>query len=183
MRRVVTMTATLVGAAVLAGPSLQAQPPSPWLHVRVEEARGARVSVNLPLSVVEVALKAAPDKVIGKDHIHFGHKGHDLRLADIRKMWQELKSSGDVDLVTAEEDDEKVTVTKKGDLVVARVEKAGGREEVHVEVHAEVVDALFGDDGETLNVRAALAKLQNRRGDIVRINDKDSTVRVWIGEK
>lgn len=185
MRSAVVMTFLGMSAALAAGPSARAQAPSPWLHVRVEEARGAKVNVNLPLSVVQVALQAAPETVIGHDQIHLGRRGHhhDLRLADIRKMWQELKNSGDVDLVQAEDDDEKVTVAKKGDLVLVRVEKAGGREEVHVEVPAEVVDALFAGDGETLNVRGALAKLQTRRGDIVRVNDKDSTVRVWIDEK
>jgi hypothetical protein len=34
-----------------------------------------------------------------------------------------------------------------------------------------------------LNVRGALALLQTRRGDIVRVNDKDNSVRVWIDEK
>jgi hypothetical protein len=182
MRRAVLMTLVGMGAALAVGPALQAQPPSPWLHVRVEEARGAKVSVNLPLSVVEVALKAAPETVIGDEKIHLGLKGRDLRLADFRKMWQELKASGDVDLVQAEDGDEKVTVTKKADLLLVRVEKAGGREEVHVEVPAEVVDALFASEGETLNVRGALAKLQTRRGDIVRVNDKDSAVRIWIDE-
>jgi hypothetical protein len=177
------MTLVGMGAALSAGPSLLAQAQSPWLHVRVEEAKGAKVSVNLPLSVVEVALKAAPETVFGDDKIQLGAKGRHLRLTDIRKMWQELKASGDVDLVQAEDGDEKVTVTKKADLLIVRVEKAGGREEVHVEVPAEVVDALFAPEGEALDVRGALAKLQTRRGDIVRVNDKDATVRVWIGEK
>lgn len=183
MRRAVLAAVLGMSAALSAGTSARAQAPGPWLHVRVEEARGAKVSVNLPLSVVEVALKAAPETVIGREHVHLGLKGRDLRLADLRKMWQELKSSGDVDLVTAEDREETVTVAKKGDLVLVRVEKAGGREGAHVEVPAEVVDALFAGEGETLNLRAALAKLQTRRGDIVRVNDKDSTVRVWIDEK
>lgn len=183
MRRVVLMTLVGMSAALAAGPSLQAQAPSPWLHVRVEEARGAKVSVNLPLSVVEVALKAAPETVIGDEKIHLGLKGRDLRIADFRKMWQELRKSGDVDLVSAEDEREKVTVAKKGELVLVRVEKAGGREEVNVEVPVEVVDALFAGEVDTLNIRGALAKLQARRGDIIRVNDKDSTVRVWIDEK
>ena len=64
-----------------------------------------------------------------------------------------------------------------------KVEKTGGREEVHIEVPTAVVDALFeGEDG-ALNVPRALALLQSRRGDIVRVNDKDNMVRVWIDEK
>jgi hypothetical protein len=166
-----------------AGRDVRADAPNAWLHVRVEETRGAKVSVNLPLSVVEVALKAAPDTIFTHDKIHLGLQGKDLRLADVRKMWMELKKSGDVDLVQAEDGDEKVTVAKKADLVLVRVEKANGREGAHVEVPTEVVDALFGAEGEALNVKAALAKLQSRRGDIVRVNDKDNTVRIWIDEK
>ena len=61
--------------------------------------------------------------------------------------------------------------------------KPSGREEVHVELPSAVVDALFEGDGDNLNIRGALAQLQLRRGDIVRVNDKDNTVRVWIDEK
>jgi hypothetical protein len=172
-----------LGVALGAHAPLFAEAPSPWLHVRVEEAKGSKVSVNLPLNVVEVALKAAPRTVIGDDRVGLGLKGRDLRISDLRKMWQELKKTPDVDFVKAEEGDETVTVAKKGDLILVRVEKAGGREEVHVEIPAAVVDALFDGDGNVLNVRGALAQLQNRRGDIVRVNDKDNTVRVWIDEK
>jgi hypothetical protein len=183
MRRPVILA--MVGLGAVLGPSarLLAQAPTPWLHVRVEETKGGRVSVNLPLSVVEVALKAAPETVMGDDKLRLGLKGRDLRVSDFRKIWQELKKTPDVDLVTAEERDEKVTVAKKGDLILVRVEKSGGREEVHIEVPAAVVDALFEGDGDTLNVRGALVQLQSRRGDIVRVNDKDNTVRVWIDEK
>jgi hypothetical protein len=183
MRRSVVLTMVGLGVVLGAGPSLRAQGPSPWLHVRVEEAKGSKVSVNLPMSVVEVALKAAPETAIGDDHFRFGKKGRDLRISDFRKVWQELKKTPDVDFVTAEEEDGKVTVAKKGDLVFVTVEKTGGREEVHIEVPTAVVDALFeGEDG-ALNVHRALALLQSRRGDIVRVNDKDNTVRVWIDEK
>jgi hypothetical protein len=183
MRRPVILAMVGLGVVLGTNPPLRAQGPSPWLHVRVEETRGSKVNVNLPLSVVEVALKAAPETVMGDDHFHFGRHGRDLRISDFRKMWQELKKTPDVDLVTTEERDEKVTVAKKGDLVLVHVEKAGGREEVHVEVPTAVVDALFEGDSDTLNVRGALALLQTRRGDIVRVNDKDNTVRVWIDEK
>jgi hypothetical protein len=53
---------------------------------------------------------------------------------------------------------------------------------VRVEIPIDVVDALLSGDGEELNVRGAFALLQKRRGDIVRVNDVQSTVRVWIDE-
>jgi hypothetical protein len=183
MRRPVILAMVGLGVVLGTNPPLRAQGPSPWLHVRVEETKGSKVSVNLPLSVIEVALKAAPEKMIGDDKFRLGLKGKDLKISDFRKIWEELKKTPDVDLVTAEERDEKVTVAKKGDLVLIRVEKASGHEEVHIEVPSAVVDALFEGDGDNLNVRGALAQLQLRRGDIVRVNDKDNTVRVWIDEK
>src|SRR5262245_59429901 len=44
-----------------------------WLHVRVEEGpKGSKVSVNLPLTLVEAALQAAPDTIADGGKIHLG---------------------------------------------------------------------------------------------------------------
>jgi hypothetical protein len=181
-------TKVLIGAGLMAlfvapPARLAAQGASPWLHVRVEEpGKGSRVHVNLPLNVVGVALKAAPEAIVSHGRINFGREGHGLSLNDLRRVWNELKSAGDTELVTVEDKDENVKVARKGGLVEVRVERKG-KEEVKVEIPVEVVDALFSGDGEELNVKAALAQLQTRRGDIVRVNDDNSTVRVWIDEK
>ncbi len=174
----------LVGAALLlACVRGEAQSSSPWLHIRVEEPeRQSRVHVNLPLTVVEAALKAAPATIASHGKIHLGPGGKSLSLADMRRMWSELKASGDVDLVTVEEKDQNVKVARKGDLVTVKVDRLG-KEEVQVEVPVALVDALFGGEGEELDVKAALLELQKRRGDIVRVNDENSKVRVWIDEK
>lgn len=179
------MKRTILAAAVLAlaGARGEAQSGSAWLHVRVEEPqKHSRIHLNLPLPVVEAVLKAAPATIASHGKIHLGPGGKHLSLADMRRMWSELKASGDVDLVTVEEKDQSVRVARKGDLVQIRVDRRG-KEEVHVEVPVTLVDALFAGEGEELNVRAALAELQKRRGDIVRANDASSTVRVWIDEK
>ncbi len=55
--------------------------------------------------------------------------------------------------------------------------------DVRVELPVAVVDALLAGEGEQWNVRAAVAELQKRRGDIVRVNDPDSQVRIWIDEQ
>jgi hypothetical protein len=175
-------------AAAYAGTVASSAPPraggsAAWLHVRVEEPRNeSRVSVNLPLSVVEAALSAAPDKVVSDGKVHLGLHGKDLSVADLRKMWRELRDAGDMDMVTVEEKDERVTVSRKGELVQVRVKNTGEREEVHVDVPVAVVDAFFSGEGEALNVKAGIAALRSLRGDIVRVNDKDTTVRVWIDE-
>jgi len=183
MKTKATIGAGLLALALVPGSRLAAQTPTPWLHVRVEEpAKGSRVHVNLPLNVVEVALKAAPDAIASEGRIHLGREGKGMKVADFRRMWTELKAVGDTDLVTVEEKDENVKVARKGGLVEVRVERKG-KEEVKVEVPVEVVDALLSGEGDELNVKAALEQLRTRRGDIVRVNDESNTVRVWIDEQ
>lgn len=164
--------------------SVAAQGPTAWLHVRVEEAaRKSRVSVNLPVSVVEAALQAAPEKIVSKGRVRLGHEGgHDVQVADLRRAWTELKATGDAELVRVEEEDETVRIARAGGLVLIHVDKPAGKESVRVEVPVDVVDALLSGEGDELNIRAAFTLLQKRRGDIVRVNDDDSTVRIWIDE-
>jgi hypothetical protein len=178
---------TLVAFAVplLAGPAPAASTSggTAWVHVRVEEPnRRSRVHVNLPLPAVEIALKAAPETVASGGRIHLGGHGRHLDVADFRQMWQELRRAGDTEIVSVEDGDDRVKISKKGDLVLVRVQENGERDTVHVDVPAALVDALFSGPGEELNVRAALAELRTMRGDVVRVNDRNSTVRIWIDE-
>ena len=46
-----------------------------------------------------------------------------------------------------------------------------------------LVDAFLSGEGEEGNFDAAIAELQKRRGDVVRVKDEDSNVRVWIDEQ
>ena len=158
----------------------------PWLHVRVEETRQQKkVAVNLPLSVVEIAIKNFPDKPFSMGgRFHLDHDGplRDIEVADLRRMWTELKTTGDAELVSVEERDKKVRIAKEGGVVLIRVEKDQGGESVKIDVPTQVVDALLSGEGKELNVRAALAEMQKRRGDIVRVNDNGKTVRIWIDE-
>ena len=43
-----------------------------------------------------------------------------------------------------------------------------------------MVDALLEGDGENLNIAAAVRQLRGESGDIVRIEDGDKLVRIWI---
>jgi hypothetical protein len=154
-----------------------------WVHVRVEEAaRSSRVSVNLPMPVVAAALKAAPETIAADGRIKLCLSRHSLSLADMRKAWEELKAAGDTELVSVEEKDETVKVARRGDLVQVRVNNPGQKEEVSVDLPVGVVDAALAGDGDTIDVKGLVQELQKRRGDIVRVNDKDSNVRVWIDE-
>jgi hypothetical protein len=172
--------------------SAQAQAGTPWLHVRVEEARKAsKVHVNLPLSVVEAALKAAPEMIEEHGRIHLGEH-HQLKLEDLRQIWKQLAAAGDAELVSVESEDENVQVRRKGDLLQVFVDKkaeAGkdgqekGAEQVRIEVPVSLVDALLSGEGDEVNIQAAVAELQKRRGDIVTVQDHDSHVRVWIDDQ
>jgi hypothetical protein len=185
-------TLALSALAVAAAP-VAAQAPTPWLHVRVEEAKDAtKVAVNLPLSVVEAVLKASPEMIERHGRIHLGRE-HGMKLADLRRVWKELAAAGDADLVSVESDDENVKVQRKGDVVLVvvdqkpRTDKEGKAkrrgEQVRVEVPVSLVDALLSGEGEEANVEAAVTELRKRRGDIVRVQDDDSDVRVWIDEQ
>lgn len=185
------MNARVLTLVALAAPLLAGTPPTnaasngevAWLHVRVEEPKQrSRVHVNLPLPVVEAALKAAPEAIASEGRIHLGRHGSHLDIDDFRQVWNELKAVGDTEIVSVEDGDDKVNVSKKGDLVQVRVQEDNGRESVHVDVPVALVDALFSGPGDELNLRAGIAELRKLRGDVVRVNDRNSTVRIWIDD-
>ncbi len=182
-----TCALTLVALAVplLAGSVPAASPSSgtAWLHVRVEEPKQrSRVHVNLPLPAVEAALKAVPDAIASQGRIHLGRHGHHLDIDDFRQLWKELRTAGDAEIVSVEEGDNRGNISKNCDLLLIRVQEGGDRETVHVDVPAALVDALFSGPGSDLNVPAAIAELRTLRGDVVRVDDRSSTVRIWIDE-
>ena len=181
----ITAGALAFGGFVLGATALQAQVGSAaaWLHVRVEEgAKGSKVSVNLPLTVVEAALKAAPDAIAADGKFHVGRDNHGLSVADMRRIWTELKNAGDTELVSVEGKDETVKVARRGDVVQVRVNRAGNGEEVNVDVPVSLVDAALAGEGDTIDVKALVRELAKRRGDVVRVNEKDNKVRIWIDE-
>jgi hypothetical protein len=172
----------LVALVVVPAVAAHAENATPWIHVRVEEPeKQTKVAVNLPLSVVEVALEAAPEMIESHGKVKFGEK-HGMKLEDVRKIWAELSAIGDAELVTVEEKDETVKVWRKADKVHVHVEKQG-KEEVRVEVPVALVDALLSGEGDTVNIKAAVAELRKQRGDIVTVSEPDTTVRIWVDEQ
>ncbi len=133
--------------------------------------------------MVDAALRTAPDMVASEGRIHLGRTGRGISVTELRRMWDELKAAGVAELVSVEEEGQTVNVTRRAGLVSIRVEQPPGKEQVCVEVPVLVVDALLSGGGDTLNVRAAIKKMQEQRGDIVRVSEEKGTVRVWIDEK
>ena len=180
------ITGRIVRAAALAACLSLAAPmwaqTSSWLHVQVTEGgeESSKVNVNLPLSLAKVALGMAPKKFTDKAVEKLNE--HDISIVDIRTLWAELKNAGDAEFVTVEEENETVRVAREGDWLRIRVEqKNEDGENVMVDIPTKVVDALLSGDGESFNLLAAITELEGNTGDIVRVEDGDETVRVWIG--
>ena len=176
------MFAGALALSVAAGGALAQEAATPWIHVRVEEAKGTKVNVNLPLAVVQAALTLAPERLVEKHQIRL-HHGHKLKVSDLRKMWTELRDAGDAEFVSIEEEDKTVTVRRVGDRIEVRVEEPEDGEQVRVDVPVALVDALLSGEGEEVDIAGAIAELAKMRGEIVTVIDKDDTVRVWIDEK
>jgi hypothetical protein len=155
-----------------------------WLHVEVNEGGedASKVNVNLPLSVAKIALEMAPKEFT--DKAVEALKEHDVSIADIRKLWAEIKNAGNADFVTVQEGDETIRVAREDGWVRIRVEETGDEpERVRVDIPVGVVDALLSGDGESFNLLAAINELSGSSGDIVHVEDGDEIVRVWIGSQ
>jgi hypothetical protein len=177
-----------LAALVLSTGVVYAQEQAPWLHIRVTEAGedGAKVSVNLPISLVQVFADIA-EKEIEKElsgqgsHIDLDIDRHDIEIADIRRAWTELSNAGDAEFVEVEEGDEYVKISRTGNTILIEFDDTDGDESGRVEVPVSVVDALLAGEGERLNVRAAIDEMiASSSGEIVFVEDGDTTVRIWI---
>ena len=101
--------------ALIALPAATAQADTPWIHIRVEEAKDqSKISVNLPLSVVQVALEVAPEIIEEHTRIDLGDKR--FKVEALRKVWRELSAVGDAELMTMESEKENIRILRRGDL-------------------------------------------------------------------
>lgn len=177
------MTRTLLTAAALAvmtipAGTLQAQEAS-WIHVRVDEAEGAEVRVNLPVSLVDVAVETATDEAFDGGRFAWDEDA-DVTVEELRRMWDELRGTGEADLVEVRDGDEHVRVFRRDGRVHVHVDE-DGTEKVRVVMPDEVADALLDTEGESLDLRGALRQLaRGGSRELVRVRDRDASVRVWI---
>lgn len=183
-RKLTTVLATVLAltAATTALPaqeSADAETEGSWIHVRVDETDGAKVAINLPMSLVDVALEIGQEEGFDEDDLRLDPEG-DVTIEDLRRMWAGLKDAGDAELVEVHDGDEHVRVYKRGDRVHVDVDE-DGVETVRVEMPAAIVDALLSGEGDRLDLPAAARELA-RIGDqeVVRIDDEGTTVRIWV---
>lgn len=179
------LVAGLALAATLSVPdAARADEKDLWIHLEVREAgkEGAKIDVNLPLSLVEVALDMAPDDVIADGRLNIRHS--DLSVADLRRIWNEVRAAGEADFVTVQDKGETVRIMRRGDRLSVHVsDRAKGDQKVRIEVPVALVDALFAGEGDALDVRGALTKLETVRGQVLEVQDGGSHIRVWIDER
>lgn len=158
-----------------------------WLHVKVEGADSERVSVNLPLALVESALALIPEdftqEMEGEIQVAIDDVNMDWK--DLRAFWQSVKDTPEATFATVETKDERVVVKKEGRFLKVKTTESGENgTHVDVQLPIAVVDALFSGPEGTLNFPAAVKALaeqaENGSGHLVQVRDGDETVRVWI---
>jgi len=151
-----------------------------WLHVRVQEdgPDGERVSVNIPLQLVEAILPTIQTDELSDGKIHMDEA--ELEGIDLREVLKAFQDAPDADFVTVQGKGESVRVAKeKGFLVVHADEEDG--EKVRVTMPLAVVDAMLSGDSDELDLIAALDALASYDGgDLVTVESEDSHVRIWI---
>jgi hypothetical protein len=154
-----------------------------WLHIRVHDAKeDSHVNVNLPLSMVEKTAALIPSDARNSGKIRINDKNMDA--AELRQLWEEVRTRPDATYVTVDEKDSKVRIAKRGDYlhIVAQDRKGHkGNENVEVKIPIEVVSALLSGKNDELNIGAAVQALARRgEGELVTVTGDDETVRIWV---
>ncbi len=189
--RILALLAGLVMlAAALAAPvSAQAQTEK-WLHIRVNEGEdGETVRVNLPLALAEAILPSIKVKHFegGKVRLEEHMRAH-IEDVDIRAILEAVKSAQDGEFVTVQSKKDNVRVAKKAGYLLVEVremDKDGEEhEKVDVKMPMTVVEALLSGGKDELDILAAIRALaQHGDTELVTVQDKKTTVRVWVDSK
>lgn len=184
------MSRTTIALGLLAMVSISSVPAAAddlWLHVRVEDrdaTRPASVKVNLPVALVAEILPhlSAERMQGGRIRLDVDRPGSTFDGADFRAILAAVKKSKDGEFVTVEEGDETVRVAKSGDTLLVKVEGSGrDGSRVDLKLPLRGADALFSEDGKSLDLVAALRWIaEGSTGEIVTVRDGDESVRIWI---
>lgn len=153
-----------------------------WIHVRVDEADGAEVSLNLPISMMDVALRMAEREGFDEEDLELDRHS-EIRIQDLREMWREMRDAGDAEFVNVKDDGEHVRIYRQGERVHVHVDE-DGKQKVRVDLPASIVDALLGTEGGRLQLRAAARELgRSGQQEVVRIDDEGTRVRIWVDDQ
>jgi hypothetical protein len=168
-----------IAALVVLATAAGASPADRWIHVKVIEsaADSGRVSINLPLTLVESLLP-----VIESHGLKAGKIQLDLADShvDLKALRAALAKANDGEYVTVENADEHVRVFKERDCL--RVHSEDPTQTVEVRIPLKVVDAFLSAGGEELDLHAALRELakQDENTELIRVEGGGESVRIWI---
>lgn len=147
-----------------------------WLHVRVLDGED-KVAVNLPIDLVAAVLEAAESDHFREGRLVVDDQEFDREL--VSAMLSAAVKSKDGEFVRIEQaDGALIRVHKEKETLFVNIDDED--EQVRVQLPIAVVRAMLDGEGETLNVKAALDALGRRGGELVTIDDGESTVRVWV---
>ena len=180
MKNIVRPAVAIAMTILFSLPLLAQQKKDPWLHVEVNESKDdpETVKVNLPFSMVDVALKIVQDKKLNGGK--FRLNSTELSVPDLKKMWIEFKKAGNADFVTVEKKTESVKISREGNYLLIKVSEKN-QQKVDLRAPVDVVDALLAAPGGELDIKAALVAMQQKGiGDILSVTDKDTKVRIWV---
>ena len=155
-----------------------------WLHVKVHEQGGenARVTVNLPISLIESALPL----IEGAEEIQDGRiviDDTDVEIEDLRRVLDSLTGSPDATFAEVETDTERIVFFKDGAYLRVETDATTEGTEIRARFPIAMLEALLSGPENQLDVAAALRALAaHGPGDLVTVRDHDNTVRVWIDD-
>ena len=150
-----------------------------WIHVRVDDADGARgrVDIQVPIGLVSSLLPALKG-AHGRGTIRVDHNRMDI--AELRSYWNAVRAAKDGDYVTVRDEDSDVRISKSAGYLRLTVDDKGGGSRVRMKIPLPLVDAaLVG--GDTLDLAALGKALASApMGELLTVDDEDSHVRIWI---
>jgi hypothetical protein len=170
-------------ALILLGTAVAAEASSDlWLHVKVRESGGdgGRVSISLPLSVVEAVAPLLPAEARTAARLRVGDQ--DLSVADLRRIWRQMRSAPEATFITVDDASGHVRVARQGATLVIRAADTGPHgDRVEVRIPAAVVDALLAGNEQSLDLAGAITALaRSGQGELVTVNGDNDTVRMWV---
>lgn len=178
-----TLAIATLALGLGAAGAFAAQTDKLWIHIHVVDGRDGKVSINLPISMVEKMAESITTESRGESRLRFNDE--EVTVAELRAMWNELRKQPDATFITVEEIDSKVRVARRGGYLIvrSREEGAGRDEEVEMKIPGRVVDALLSAPGGQLDVAAALRALaRHGEGELVTVSGTGETVRIWVDD-
>lgn len=163
-----------------------------WLHVSVDEndVDQTSVRVNVPLHLVKALLPtidAQPHLSAGKVNISAELHEAELEGVNLREMWMQLKDADDGEYVRVKSKRENVRVAKEKGYFIIDVDETRGDgegEKVKVRMPLAVLESAISEDGETIDLLAAIDALAGFEGeDLVRVEGSNENVRIWIDRR